>query len=349
MSGIVVDLYSGVGGLTWGFEQAGFQVKVAVEKDPIHAATYSQNYQNTHVFNRSVADVTAAEIVEIAGADIQVLVAGPPCQKYSIQSRQKDDDPRGLLIWDFSEKVSVLRPRHFIMENVPGLIAPKFKPIFDALLETFKVIGYQISWRKLNAAEYGTPQDRNRIIIIGTLIGNKLPRIPKPCQEEVNVRDAIADLPEVEDFPELIEGDTVDYKLLGSPSEYVSRLNRKVSGIQRITGMQRTNHTLEVQERFLATLPNKIEPISRFKKLAWSGRSNTLRASYDKEHGNHTAPRPIHPTQGRCITVRESARLHGYADDFIFTRIKSKAYQQIGNSVPPQLSLAIACEIAKVS
>ncbi|QLE46359.1 DNA cytosine methyltransferase (plasmid) [Nostoc sp. C052] len=348
MLGTVVDLYSGVGGLTWGFHQTGFQVKVAIEKDPIHAATYSQNYPSTHVINRSATEVTAEEIVKIAGADIQILVGGPPCQRYSIQSRQMDNDPRGLLIWDFSNKVSLLRPKHFVMENVPGLIAPKFKPVFDALLESFRKIGYGISWRKLNAAEYGTPQDRNRIIVVGTLVGNKLPRIPKPSQEQVTVQDAIADLPEVENFPELLEGDAIDYSLLGSPSDYVRRLNQKVN-IQVITGMQRTSHSPEVQERFLATLPNKIEPISRFKKLAWGGRSNTLRAAYDKAHGNHTPPRPIHPDQGRCITVRESARLHGYPDGFRFARTKTKAYQQIGNSVPPLLSLAIAQELAKVS
>jgi DNA (cytosine-5)-methyltransferase 1 len=348
MSGIVVDLFAGVGGLSWGFQEVGYQVKVAVEKDAVHAATYSKNHESTKVINSLVDDVAVEDIIEITGTDIEIICGGPPCQSFSNQGRQAKDDPRGLLIWSFFKKVSFLRPKHFVMESVPGIISPKFQGVFQSLLDKFNRIGYRTSWRQLNAAEFGTPQDRNRIIVIGTLPGYKLPCIPKPksSDEWVTVQDAIADLPEVDNFPELLKWDTLDYGLLGKPSKYIEKLNKSVSEIKAITGMQRTIHADEVKERFSRTLPNKIEPISRFKKLAWSGRSNTLKASYD--NSRHTACRPIHPIQPRVITVREAARLHGYPDNFVFTRTKAKAYQQIGNSVPPLLSLAIAQEMLKV-
>ena len=209
----------------------------------------------------------------------------------------------------------------------------------------------------LNAADYGVPQDRKRLFLLGTRRGLKAPDYPIPLDHRVSVEEAIGDLPDANTFVELVASDAVRAKWTTN-SSYAQRLRdlqkdpgdfgyKRAFDRDLLTSSLRTEHTALSQERFMATEHGKTEPISRFRKLPPDGLCNTLRAGTDSARGAFTSPRPIHPHQPRVITVREAARLHSFPDWFRFHATKWHGFRQIGNSVPPLLGRAIASSIVE--
>ncbi|MDZ8185573.1 MAG: DNA cytosine methyltransferase [Nostoc sp. ChiSLP02] len=367
---IVIDLFAGAGGLSLGFEQAGFDVKAAVEIDPVHAVVHKFNFPHCVVLPCSITELTGKEIRErtgIGNQNIETIISGSPCQGYSYIGRRALDDPRNFLVKDFIRIVLELEPFYFVFENVKGLTVGKHKRFLSELIKTFSKNGYQIRlpWKVLNAADYGVPQRRERLFIIGAKKGFVLPQYPTPSTKLASsifptptCWDALGDLPEVEDFEELLFNDWVETQKWKNPSSYAQEMRclddkswyfgyRRNWNPSVLTSSMRTNHSQISRARFLATEEGKKEPISHFFKLAKEGIANTLRAGTDAAHGAHTSPRPIHYSQPRCITVREMARLHGFPDWFRFHITKWHGARQVGNAVPPPLARAIAQEIIK--
>ena len=238
-----------------------------------------------------------------------------------------------------------------------------------------KELGYDVRlpWRVLNAAHFGTPQNRERLILYGAKKKTHLPVYPQATSRPAdgrgklgpnlplgpNVADALGDLPNAEAFEELCNSDTVRTKSWGHPSAYASSLRCTTNdawhfGYVRnwdpslLTGSIRTDHTDISRRRFSETKGGQTEPISRFYKLSANGLSNTLRAGTDGTRGAFTSPRPIHPEHNRCVTVREMARLHGYPDWFRLHETKWHGARQIGNSVPPPLARVVAAKLIEV-
>jgi DNA (cytosine-5)-methyltransferase 1 len=365
--------------MTLGFEQAGFDVLAAVEIDPIHACTHEFNFPFWKVICASVVDITGAEIRKLSGIgdrEIDVVCGGPPCQGFSLMGKRALDDPRNSLVSHFMRLVMELQPKYFVMENVKGLTIGNHKQFLDEIIAEFECNGYEIRYpyRVLNACHYSVPQHRERLFLLGCRQGLALPDYPKAiakpplstrkiAQELIHlptcptVCEAIADLPKIEDYPELSDREWC-VAAYGEPSSY-SAILRGLSAFQHdysysrahdatiLTASARTKHTAESIRRFAATAPGKTEPISRFLKLAPDGICNTLRAGTPSNRGAFTSPRPIHPFQPRCITVREAARLHSYPDWFRFHVTKWHGFRQIGNSVPPLLAKAVADEIIR--
>ncbi|MGF1479829.1 MAG: DNA cytosine methyltransferase [Cyanophyceae cyanobacterium] len=368
---IAVDLFAGAGGMSLGFEQAGFDVLAAVEVDPVHCATYEFNFPIGSVICRSVTDVTGADIRErsaIGSREIDVVMGGAPCQGFSIIGKRVAHDPRNHLIFEFGRLVLELRPKYFVLENVPGMAWNKYRPLLKGLIETLRQ-DYQIAdYRILNAAHYGVPQTRKRLFLLGSR--QNLPPVAYPpplttppsspplpeLPPSPTVADALGDLPEVERYPELLHRDWVLTEF-GPPSCYARSLRegsqahhyayRRASDPQLLSSSWLTHHTPASIQRFQATPPGCKERISRFYRLHPQGVCNTLRAGTDRQRGSFTAPRPIHPERARCITVREAARLHSYPDWFRFQVTKWHGFRQVGNSVPPLLAQAIAAEIIR--
>ena len=374
---VAVDLFAGAGGMTLGFEQAGFDVLAAVEFDPIHASVHEYNFPFWTTICRSVTDITAKEIRDktaIGKSDVDVVFGGPPCQGFSLMGKRDLKDDRNSLVFHFIRLVLDLNPKFFVMENVRGMTIGKHKQVLHKVIETFQERGYQVreSYRVLNAADYGVPQNRRRLFLIGCRQGLNLPDYPKsstrspvvkatPTNNHLsytpNVREAIGDIPEVNYYHELKYRDWVEADY-GQPSLYASRLRNLISieddySYQRqynprlLTCSRRTKHTAQTIARFAATHPGKSDRISHFYRLDLNGLCNTLRAGTASNRGAYTSPRPIHPITPRCITVREAARLHSYPDWFMFHATKWHGFRQIGNSVPPLLAKAIASQIIK--
>jgi len=207
----------------------------------------------------------------------------------------------------------------------------------------------------LNAKDFGVPQSRERLFLIGTKT-DKAAIYPPAKAEGVTCADALGDLPDAESFATLLKSDEVKTTRYGTPSAYAQEMRCQSndawhSGHVRLwdrgvlTSSIRTDHTAISRTRFGGTEPGKVEPISRFFKLAPKGISNTLRAGTDAARGAFTSPRPIHYAYARCVTVREMARLHGFPDWFRFHRTKWHGARQIGNSVPPPLARAVASSV----
>jgi DNA (cytosine-5)-methyltransferase 1 len=376
---IGIDLFAGAGGLSLGFEQAGFDVVAAVEVDPIHAAVHKFNFPDCAVLPQSVAKLTGADIRAVAGIGdrpIDVVFGGAPCQGFSLMGQRALEDPRNALVREFVRIVSELNASYFVFENVKGLTIGKHRLFLEELIAAFNAQGYQVlmPWKVLNASFFGVPQNRERLILVGARQGLPLPEYPEPITKPAGVaklstlelpegpscHDALSDLPDPEGLDELLKS---DHFLSKAPLTPKSPYAREMHCLEKtawhfgyprrwnpnvLTSSLRTHHSERSRRRFAETTPGQIEPISRFFKLSADGVANTLRAGTDSARGAFTSPRPIHYEKPRCITVREMARLHGFPDWFRLHHTKWHGARQIGNSVPPPLARHVATQLIAV-
>ncbi len=369
-----VDLFAGAGGMSLGFEQSGFDVAASIEYDPIHCSTHEFNFPNCATICRSVADIDAKYIRQnsrIGDSDVDVLLGGAPCQGFSLIGKRALDDPRNSLVYHFVRLVLELRAKYFVFENVRGLTIGEHKRFLEEIIQEFRKNGYRVveDYQVLNAAHYGVPQDRRRLFLLGARKGYPLPRYPERTHEPrpngnmflhatPTVWEALRDLPEAEDYEELLERDWVRARFK-MPTEYSATLRGfDADGTDHsvprecdstlLTSSLRTVHTELSKKRFIETRPGDVEPVSRFLKLDPKGICNTIRAGTASDRGAFTSPRPIHPYSPRCITVREAARLHSYPDWFRLHVTKWHGFRQIGNSVPPRLARAVASKVMEV-
>jgi len=347
-----VDLFCGVGGLSLGLIQAGFDLIGAVDYDQIVLDAFQSNFTNIPTARHDLNVGTGGALRRVLGIgkkDIDVLVGGPPCQGFSVGGVGAKMDPRNEGVLAFARIVNELRPRYFVMENVRGFLAPKHADRRREFSKAVSEAGYvvRLPIRALDAADYGVPQRRVRAFVIGCAQGEFVPDYPSPSEfDRPTVHDAIGDL-------SFLDHNCSDYDLdhydgpLGPASDFATPLRRHPGGktVKRLSGCLRTHHSASVVARFRATKPGGQEAISRYYRLAWGGISPTLRAGTGPDHGSHTAPRPIHPDRARCITVREAARLHTFPDWFSFHPTKWHGFRQIGNSVPPYLAKAVVSQI----
>ena len=375
MRPIGIDLFAGAGGMSLGFEQAGFDVVAAVEIDPVHCAVHKFNFPHCAVIPRSVVGLKGSEIRLAAGIGnraVDVVFGGAPCQGFSMIGQRVLDDPRNALVREFLRIVAELDAKSFVFENVKGLTVGRHRQFLDEFVAIAKELGYEVRlpWRVLNASHFGTPQNRERLILYGAKRKAHLPRYPEATSRRADgrgkmhpslplgpsVTDALGDLPDADTFEELRKSDAVRTNLWGPPSAYASELRCTTNdawhfGYVRnwdpslLTSSIRTEHTDISRRRFSETRGGQTEPISRFYKLSARGLSNTLRAGTDGARGAFTSPRPIHPEHNRCVTVREMARLHGYPDWFRLHETKWHGARQIGNSVPPPLARVVAAQL----
>uniref|UniRef100_UPI0002F69A03 DNA cytosine methyltransferase n=1 Tax=Calothrix sp. PCC 6303 TaxID=1170562 RepID=UPI0002F69A03 len=377
---VAIDLFAGAGGFSLGMEQAGFDILVAVEYDPIHASTHAFNFPLTETLCSDIADVTGKMILQAADKSwrkyhqhdskacqkwnkkIDLVFGGPPCQGFSLMGKRDLEDIRNNLIFHFCRLVLELRPKYFVMENVPGITTGKYKKTLLQLENAFENAGYNVRQTVLNAADFSVPQKRQRLFLVGSSNpqGFDIPFPIKASPLQTTVRDAISDLPDIDTIPQLINSDEVlltesQLQIINqktTPYIQFLRCNFPLPNLttfqyprywnpQILTSSMQTQHEESSKTRFLETPQGELDPISRLRRLKLDGFSHTLRAGTDKQRGRHTSPRPIHPTFPRVITVREAARLHSFPDWFRFHQTKWHGFRQVGNAVPPLLARTI--------
>jgi len=300
MRPIGIDLFAGAGGLSLGFEQAGFDVAAAVEIDPVHCAVHKFNFPGTAIVPHSVEGLSGNAIREATGIGnrpVDCVFGGAPCQGFSLIGQRMLDDPRNKLVRDFVRLVAELDARTFVFENVKGLAVGKHRQVLGELVVEFSTVGYRVRtpWKVLNAGHYGTPQYRERLILVGARKGEPLPEYPEPTTSIRHKRkaieglvdgpscaDALADLPDADRFSTLIGSDAVTTSAYGDPSPYAAELRCRSNrawhyGYVRdwnpgvLTSSARTEHTEISRRRFAATKPGTVEPISRLFKLPHEG------------------------------------------------------------------------------
>ena len=296
MRPIGIDLFAGAGGLSLGFEQAGFDIAAAVEIDPVHCAVHKYNFPKTAILPHSVEGLSAEVIrkaADIGDRPVDCVFGGAPCQGFSLIGHRVLDDPRNKLALEFVRIVAELKARSFVFENVKGLTVGKHKTFLKELIAAFDAAGYEVRtpWQVLNAGHFGTPQFRERLILFGARKGEALADYPAPCTnlagrkklidglpDGPSCSDALGDLPDADRFARLLASDTVDPRRYGKPSAYAAELRCMTNeawhyGYVRewssalLTSSARTEHTDISRRRFAETEPGSVEPISRFFKL----------------------------------------------------------------------------------
>ena len=335
----VVDMFSGSGGLSLGFANAGFEVSHAVDNWHEALATFAHNKPTTKTHLMDLSQPREIEALACAVGNVDVIVGGPPCQGFSIAGKRDPKDPRNLLYRGFTEMVRLVSPHAFVMENVPTIASPTNRELFEAIQHDFVSLGYRVVARVLLASQFGVPQNRKRMFIVGTTKGLEFD-FPEPLPGLVTARDAIGDLPE----DSLSDGSAYP----SQPSSPFQELMRVDSS--GVFNHQATNHaerTIEVIAQVpdggnYKNLPEDLQG-TRKVNIAWT-RLSSARPSFtiDTGHRHH-----FHYSYNRVPTARESARLQSFPDSYVFLGSRSSQLRQIGNAVPPLLAKAIAQQLGK--
>lgn len=339
----VVDLFAGVGGMSLGFEQAGFNVVFANEFDEEIANSYVRNHPNAKMIVGDIRDLDIPKTFGALSGKVDVVIGGPPCQGFSQKgSRKTIHDDRNFLFRNFVAVVEYLKPTYFVMENVPNLLTSENGLFKRELTELFEALGYAVTAEVLNAADFGVPQNRRRAIIIGKKGADGL-KHPVPTGEDITVWDAISDL----NYLESGEGANTSEYLLPAKSNYQLVLRE---GSTKLRNHQATRHSKIAIERMTMVPPNCTEKVlpeehrtksiysGTWTRLNSEGKSPTITTRFDTPSSGQFT----HPYLHRALTVREAARIQSFPDSFEFTGTKMSQMRQVGNAVPPKLARCIA-------
>lgn len=329
---VCVDLFCGCGGLSTGLLDAGIDVRIGVDHDAPSVETFNVNHEprGTTGIKADVRELAGADLREQAGGSVDLLVGGPPCQPFSVAGKRRGlEDFRGDLVFEFVRLASEMEADAFIFENVPNLASVKAGAILDDLLLAFAQVGFTASARVLRAADYGVPQNRKRLFIVGAR-GRDVPLPPTATHGTDAALTLMGSLARhvtagdvLDDLPDVTEPD----------AEFVPN-------------HEPTFHSDAMLAAFAVQAPGTREKKSRHDRLHPDRPGYTLRAG----SGNFTPLRPVHHRYDRVVSVRECARLQSFADDFIWpdTQARLQQYRQVGNAVPPLLARAVGSHVAAV-
>jgi DNA (cytosine-5-)-methyltransferase len=345
----VIDLFSGAGGLSKGFLDAGFEVLLGIDNDKAALSTFELNHNGAKALSLDLADPkTFQEIKRIIGdKNLDVIVAGPPCQGFSLSGPRNFDDERNKLYLAVIETVQIFKPKAFIIENVPGMATLYKGEIKNEILRRFEKLGYNIECKLLCAADYGVPQFRKRLIFMGIRKDIGIPKFPDAIfnpESYVSCRDAIDDLPSRENEIGL----DVDKYIMPPKTDYQRIMRANCDVLRNHVG---TKHTQLVRDTIALVpeggnykdLPDGWGQSRKFNEAWTRYDGNKPSKTIDTGHRNH-----FHYKYNRVPTVRENARLQSFPDDFVFLGTKTQQYRQVGNAVPPLLGFSIANELIKI-
>ena len=316
----IASFFSGAGGLDLGFENAGFEIVFANDNWKGCWETFEKNH-SISINKKSIADISPDEVPDVVG-----FIGGPPCQSWSLAGAMKGiNDPRGKLFYKYINLIRAKKPLFFLAENVPGILSPQHKPEFMKIMHAFKEIGYNVSYRLLDAMFFGVPQERRRVIIVGyhETLGKSF-GYPQPSTKLIALKDAIGDMPEPVPAKERNKANenlsipNHEYMNGGFSTIYMSR--------NRVRSWNEQSFTIQAGGRHAPIHPHapKMKFIEQNKREFVKGREHLYRR----------------------LSVRECARIQTFPDDFIFYYMDiADGYKMIGNAVPVKLAEAIARKI----
>lgn len=350
----VMDLFAGVGGLSFGFSKIEeFNIVAANEIEKDISKAYELNHPGVKMLNCDIGDLTEEKLKEtLAGKHVDVLVGGPPCQSYSTLGKRQMD-ARANLFMQYKRVLQILKPKVFVFENVSGLLSMDKGRLFPKIRAEFEEIGYSLKHKLLNAVDYGVPQQRERVILVG-MRGKNNYEYPEPTHGEgpglkpyVTLRQAIGDLPVLKSGCSADRyGGPANNEFLkfvrASGSKYLEEHDAPNNGEHLIRIMQALKDGQSKDD-----LPEDIRPKSgygnTYAKLWWDKPSTTITRNF----ACPSSSRCIHPRDSRAMSIREGARLQSFPDDYKFYGSDGMKRLEIGNAVPPLLSVAIAKQMIK--
>lgn len=359
---MAIDLFSGAGGLSEGLRLAGFKVCLAIESEPDPFSVYSMNHPETLALRIPIQEVKRFDgflgKLGIKKGDIDVVAGGPPCQGFSVANTRTRglENGHSKLVWQFLRAVNDIRPRAFVMENVPGICSINDGKVVDRLHSRFESMGYNVMKIRLDSADYGVPQHRSRLFLTGCqdskISAPKPSHGPESKSPFVTVREAI-----VGDLPQLGRScGSYEMNYLGRPKSRYQKWLRVSSPILhdhvttkcgsnvkeriRLIGPGESLHSLMEKGRIPRRLRIRIDHASVYRRLNLDDPSVTV--------VHFRKAMTIHPIENRLLTLREAARLQSFQDHYRFGGRIGSMQQMIGDSVPPLLAEAVAREIARV-
>ncbi|MGE3759004.1 MAG: DNA cytosine methyltransferase [Pseudobdellovibrionaceae bacterium] len=350
---IGIDLFSGAGGMSLGATESGVKVVTAVEHDRWAATTHSQNFPATRVICEDIRNVKSSALLTVERREPLVVFGGPPCKGFSTsnQKTRSKDNPSNWLFLEFLRVVEDLRPEWTVFENVKGLIETEGGIFLNSIVDRLRSLGYQLRWEVLNAVDFGVPQRRSRLFIIGSLENHCNLRFPPPSSENVvTVNDAIADLPRLKVGASI---NVMGYRH-DSPSQYAAALRGTLAATtnhlvtknsevvtQRYSYVPSGGNWTDIPERLMANYKDRSRcHTGIYYRLSSQEPSVVI--------GNFRKNMLIHPVENRGLSVREAARLQSFPDWFSFCGSIGFQQQQVGNAVPPLLAQAVFTGIQKI-
>lgn len=348
----VIDLFAGVGGLSYGFaHNENFEIVMANEYEKDIATAYRMNHPTVNVIQGDIRDITERQLKEIMGDEgIDIIVGGPPCQSYSTLGKRQMDD-RAHLFEEYCRVLSIVQPKMFIFENVSGLLSMQGGKLIEIIKDEFRKLGYEVKSKLLNAVDYGVPQYRDRVILVGMKGKNDF-EYPEATHGEgliphLTVCDAFSDMPILKSGEECTEYATEPQ------NDFQRFLRRNSTTISENVAPTNGAHLLRIMEALpdggsKDDLPEEIRPKSgygnTYAKMWWKRPAPTVTRNF----ATPSSSRCVHPRDSRAMTTREGARLQSFPDDYKFYGSRSTKNLEIGNAVPPLLSIALAREVEKV-
>jgi DNA (cytosine-5)-methyltransferase 1 len=362
----VLDLFCGAGGLSYGFESAGYNIVAGIDKEEDFIRSFGEVHDDARAIVADLSSKSASELLESRGIDknIDIILGGPPCQGFSTVGDREEEDERNKLITEFAHALEDLNPSAFVMENVTGLRSMENEDgnlVIEELKKLFQRYGYEIKFKVLKATDYGVPQKRKRLFIVGMqedidefewpdpthVSKNSLQAHSGDKETHLTVNDAISDLPDLDASEKTDEYDSEP------ESDYQEKMRENSD---KLFNHKTPGHSETVLERLRnipqggnhADLPEELQLNSGYSNIY--GRLDPEKPA-DTITGNYgcvSAPgKFIHPEDDRALTVREGARLQSFPDHYRFYGNQSQQYKQVGNAVPPLLAKAIAEELKK--
>lgn len=317
----MIDLFCGAGGLTQGFHKAGFETIYAVEYSDIYAKTYALNFPEVNLHVGDIKDISNEKIKEIADKyDVDIIVGGPPCQGFSIAGnigRRFLEDPRNRLFMEYYRFVEIIKPKMFVIENVAAMVTHNKGKTIKEIIEVFSNIGYKVKYKVLNSVNYGVPQERRRVFIVGVLDNMEFV-YPKESDTVITIKEAIGDLP-----------------VLNSGEQSNVYLHNAMSHTEQM--LEKMKYVKDGGNR--DDIPETIRPKSGDirKYVRYNSEKPSFCVTGDMR-------KIFHYSQNRALTCRELARIQTFPDSYIFYGSSIQIQQQIGNAVPCELAFRVAKE-----
>src|SRR5690606_35459145 len=343
-----IDLFSGCGGFSYGFQQAGFHVVLGVDNTEIALKTFEKNHKNSKGLMLDLHKESSVEAIVKAteGTDIDVIIAGPPCQGFSLTGTRNENDERNSLFYSVFRVAAKLNPKAIIIENVPGLLKLYGGKAKNEIVRLCSEMGYTCSPKLLYAPDYGVPQIRKRVFFVALKKDLGMFEFPEPILKEdeyIGCEDAIGDLP---DLVSDLGKDDVAYDK-DAFSDYQKKMRNGNNVLKNHIGTRHTEHVINVISQVPdggnhKDLPPGVGDSRKFNEAWTRYHSNKPSKTIDTGHRNH-----FHYKWNRVPTVRENARLQSFPDDFVFLGNKTEQYRQVGNAVPPLLGRVLAEQLLK--
>ena len=347
MSYKTIDLFCGAGGFSLGFEMAGFETALAIDKWEHAINTFNYNREHKVGRNIDIQEFDNETLIKFKDDnDIIGIIGGPPCQGFSMVGTRNEADDRNNLYLQYVRFVEVVKPKFFVLENVKGLLTLKKGYFKEDIVKRFTDLGYNVDFKLLKASDFGVPQNRERVFFVGLrkdIFGDRFFEFPQGSEKNsVSTGEALSDLPSLDN------GESHEHYATLPQNNFQQLMRGECDKVLNNEGTNHTEQTIKIISMVpdggnIKDIPEEYYSVRNYNTAFKRMNSNAPSSTIDCGHRNY-----FHYKENRVPTVRESARIQSFPDRYFFTGSKTSQYTQVGNAVPALLANQIAIEIKRL-